>query len=744
MEDPDFATQPSTVPQQWGQHDSSNQEDENILCTLVCLTGNIKNVVLRMDETSIGFDGKSVTKKEWIFGRNSRCDVYMGEVKRVSNNHFRIWTRDPPPNTNEPPIVLIEDVSTNGTFLNQSRLPRKRSCILSQGDEIGLGMGVPQDEIRFLINFGPAFLRGRQQQVKENTSETGVYGRYDMRDTIGKGAFATVRKAVDRATGEVFAVKVIPRRRIMAGLAVKREVDILMRLDHPHIVKLKELFEDRSNVYLVMEYVAGGDLMDYITKYGPMDDNMAKIVVKQVLQAVVYVHSAGISHRDIKPDNILLVSEGDCDGDSIQIKVSDFGLAKISESGTFLKTFCGTLAYLAPEVMQARDSSRGHAERTSTYYSNKVDMWSIGCMVYVLLTGYLPFNGSTQEQLCNQIIAGEYSQQPLDDAKVSADANAFIRALLEVNPKKRLTAKAALLLRWLREDAQSDASSPLNEDNVEVVESKLDDEDDVIDGAMEGVEEVALGHASDIDSSELQKRTAKLEISRGLSASGHARTSLIGPDGEGANENKFKVDGGGQLPITGGVRYYADENDLRSSSIGELPPKTWLMLETMKDSIPYKDIMIFREQAWFGRARKCDIQLTDSRTSKFHCYLRRKRNSHGGGDAGHDRDLDAIYLSDFSTNGCFVNNQRVGSGMQATLKNGDEISMFKERNEKLAFKIQLIRPEEFCEVERTDGVVEIVPTPVQKNELVGSKPKKHSRDHDDADLILQKKRSLRV
>ncbi|KAK9367691.1 kinase-like domain-containing protein [Lipomyces kononenkoae] len=738
MEEPDFATQPSTVPQQAGQFDSSNQEDENILCTLVCLTGNIKNIVLRLDETSIGFDGKSVTKKEWIFGRNSRCDVYLGDIKRVSNHHFRIWTRDPPANTNEPPIVLIEDISTNGTFLNQSRLPRKRSCILSQGDEIGLGMGVPQDEIRYLVNFGPAFLRGRQQQVKEHTIETGVYGRYDMRDTIGKGAFATVRKAVDRVTGEVFAVKVIPRRRIMAGLAVKREVDILMRLDHPHIVKLKELYEDRSNVYLVMEYVAGGDLMDYITKYGPMEDNIARIVVKQVLQAVVYVHSAGISHRDIKPDNILLVSEEESDRNSIQVKVSDFGLAKISESGTFLKTFCGTLAYLAPEVIKARDSS-AHAlvERSSTYYSNKVDMWSIGCMVYVLLTGYLPFNGNTQEQLCNQITAGDYAQQPLEDAKVSADANAFIRALLEVDPKKRVTAKSALLLNWIRESPHSAVSSA-REESDEVVESKVEQDDEFHDSPMEGVEKVAIGHVSDIDSSDLQKRTAKLEISHG---SGHAQTSLIGPDGEGDNEKKLKVDRIGQRQVTG-VGFYAAENDLHSSSIGELPPKTWLMLETVKDSIPYKDIMISRERAWFGRARKCDIQLTDSRTSKFHCYLRRKRHSNGGGgDGGHKSNLDSIYLCDFSTNGCFVNNQKVGSGMQALLKNGDEIAMFKERNEKLAFRVQLLRPEEFGEVERVDGVIEIVPTPVQKNELVA---KKHPRDHDDADLTLQKKRSIRV
>ncbi|KAK9322662.1 kinase-like domain-containing protein [Lipomyces orientalis] len=731
MDEPDLATQPSTVPQQVGQYESSNQEDENVLCTLVCLTGNIKNVVLRMDETTIGIDGKSATKKEWIFGRNSRCDVYLGEIKRVSNHHFRIWTRDPPPNTNEPPIVLIEDVSTNGTYLNQSRLPRKRSCILTQGDEVGLGMGVPQDEIRFLMNFGPAFLRGRQQQVQENTLETGIYGRYDMRDTIGKGAFATVRKAVDRATGEVFAVKVIPRRRIMAGLAVKREVEILMRLNHPHIVKLKELFEDRSNVYLVMEYVAGGDLMDYITKHGAMKDNIARTVVKQVLQAVAYVHSAGISHRDIKPDNILVVSEDEPDGKPIQIKVSDFGLAKISESGTFLKTFCGTLAYLAPEVIKARDSSsRAHPERTSTYYSNKVDMWSIGCMVYVLLTGYLPFNGSTQEQLCNQIMAGEYSQQPLDEAKVSADAKSFIGTLLEVDPKKRPTAKLALLLNWLRDGPQPAVPTLVSEDDDKGLERKLDDDDD----AMEGVEEVAPGHASDIDSSDLQKRTAKLEISRARSISGHARTSLIEPHGEVGNEDKIKIDSIGQQPIATGVRDYADDNDLCSSSIGELPPKTWLMLETMKDSIPYKDIMISREQVWFGRAPRCEVRLTDSRTSKLHCYLRRKRNSN---------DSDTIYLSDFSTNGCFVNNQRVGSGMQATLMDGDEIAIFKERTEKLAFKVQLVRPQEFRVLERVHGVVEIVQTPVQKNDLAG-KRKKHPQDYDDAELKLQKKRSMLV
>ncbi|KAK9468393.1 kinase-like domain-containing protein [Lipomyces arxii] len=682
---------------------TTTNQDPDVVCTLVCLSGNADNVVLR-SEQQLDAAGSTVRKHEWLFGRHARCDVVLADIRRVSNTHFRLWMRESKSAKEGTDPLLIEDWSTNGTYLNSTRLPKRKSSILTQGDEIGIGMGVAEDEIRFLVSYGQAHMRGRQSQTKDSVLQnSGIYGRYELCDVIGKGAFATVRKAIERSTGEEFAVKIIPRKRIMAGLAVKREVEILMMVNHPNVVGLKEFYEDRVNVYLVMEYVSGGDLMDYITKHGPMRDGMAKTAVRQVLLAVANVHSLGISHRDIKPDNILVVAGSEEADHTIQVKVSDFGLAKISESGTFLKTFCGTLAYLAPEVIKARDSTSRGLQKSGDkrYYSNAVDMWSVGCLVYVLLTGYLPFNGSTQEQLCSQISLGEYAQSPLDDAKVSKDARAFIAALLQVDSMKRPTATTALLLKWMQNTAPQTAESEAEAavELVSMVEIKLDDDS-----------------SSEIDSTDLQSRTAELKITR---RSNDARTSVIGPDP--ADDINDQVDD----PLPAGVRDH--ENDDLAMPMNMVPPKTWLILRTMANSIPYKDVVLPRDQMWFGRTPQCDVVLPDTRTSKVHCCILRKRNSHGGGDGRND-GLDSFYVCDFSTNGCYVNNQKVGRDNQARLQDGDELAMFREGTDKLAFRIELVRQEEFRSVDRANGVVEIRPTAVQKNEHLARRKRSGGSD----------------
>ncbi|KAK9460742.1 kinase-like domain-containing protein [Lipomyces oligophaga] len=723
----DTPTQPSTAPEVKIAESISTAADPTLLCTLTCLTKNAQSMDLRMieepaSEVEVSEDLKRKDeehairfKQEWIFGRHNTCDGQLGNVKRVSNRHFRIWTRGPvQDHPNDPPIVLIEDLSTNGTFLNQQRLPKGRSCVLTHGDEIGVAMGVPTDEIRFLFRMGSAYLNMNSRRSGTSTAiggEEGIHGKYDIGEILGKGAFAAVFKAIDRTSGEIFAVKRIPRKRIMAGLTVAREISILQSLDHKNIVRLQDYYEDKSTISLVMDYAAGGDLMDYIELYGALTEDLTRVIVKQTLQALAYVHSLGISHRDIKPDNIMLVRAGKQTPELVEIKVADFGLAKIADSGTVLKTFCGTLAYLAPEVIRTRESAKAarlsQQPRDKQSYSSAVDMWSLGCVIYVLLTTYLPFPASTQGGLCTEIMTGKYNTDLLKHSSLSSDACDFIRALIEVDPSLRPTAKSAMLLRWLM---------PINEGLSQLVHNPV----------AQSLEDFTS--AANIPN-EIQKATADLSLEQPLytgailvqSGSQLPMTSMIIESDE-KDESSLAV----AHEYHDGVRDFIpsqqpasdlnngnDEEDGDDSIVpeAEVPPSMWMLLRTMEESIPYKDQVITAEISWFGRAPNCDIELNDIRASKIHCcILHYKVNDTKGSTTSYSPNADAKYrmlLCDFSLNGCSVNGRRIGQGNEVELENGDVIDMFREtnKNEKLTFQVELRRPKQYLHPRRPNGKI---------------------------------------
>ncbi|KAK9455143.1 kinase-like domain-containing protein, partial [Dipodascopsis uninucleata] len=369
----------------------------------------------------------------WKFGRTfGACHFVLGPFRRLSKVHFRIWTRV---GSN---VLLIEDLSTNGTYLNSSRLTKGRSAVLSNGDSIAVGSGVEDQEIILIANITVGnnnnSSSGSTQLLSKDDTKIGTFAsQYDLGKVLGSGAFASVRLAVDRESGVLYAAKIISRPAQVLSTAIRREVDILTRLSHPNIVTLHGVFHNPNSTVLLMDYVPGGDLMDLISKGGVLDDGTAATVMRQLLSALDYVHDLGVSHRDIKPDNVLVASK-----DPIVVKLTDFGLAKLPAPTSALTTFCGTLAYLAPEVLQRRKT-----------YTAAVDMWSIGCLAYVILTSYLPFAGSSQNELMESILSGAYSHQPLQDAGVTSSAQSFIASLLVMDPSKRPTAKVASRFPWI-------------------------------------------------------------------------------------------------------------------------------------------------------------------------------------------------------------------------------------------------------------------------------------------------------
>jgi len=252
-------------------------------------------------------------------------------------------------------------------------------------------------------------------------------------------------------------------------------------------------------VYLVMEYIEFGDLNGYLNEHGTMVEDLTKQVVTQVLQGLEYIHGMHISHRDLKPDNVLIACN-----DPMRVKLSDFGLAKIvNNDETFLKTFCGTMLYLAPEVFpgymsaiiadaQGLDgnnkrkrlpgddaggadnpANRGKKKRERIPYNQAVDMWSLGCVIYCLLCGAPPFEGKNQEQMCRLVTRGQFDEVKLRSC-VGLDNDTcvdFIRKLLQVRPEMRMMENEALRHEWLYPGSQAESvSMEYDEDEVLGVE----------------------------------------------------------------------------------------------------------------------------------------------------------------------------------------------------------------------------------------------------------------------------------
>jgi len=249
-----------------------------------------------------------------------------------------------------------------------------------------------------------------------------------------------VRKAVSRATGEWYAVKMIQdskRGKGVRNTALAREITIMERLKHPNICELKEVFfQDNGDINLVLEFVDGGDLLEYILCHNGVPEADAKHITYQMCDALSYIHAQGITHRDLKPENILLTKD-----EPPRVKVADFGLAKIVDSLTMLRTMCGTPSYLAPEVVK-QENQEG--------YDNAVDSWSVGVIVFSMLTNSNPFiEDENQRDIRTRIIERRIDWGTLANASVSVDAQSFIRNLLEDNPSRRMSLTSALRHPWL-------------------------------------------------------------------------------------------------------------------------------------------------------------------------------------------------------------------------------------------------------------------------------------------------------
>lgn len=278
---------------------------------------------------------------------------------------------------------------------------------------------------------------------------------------LGKGSFATVKKATRRSDGKVFAVKIIKKSELKPEeiMVVHDEVEIMHKVDHPHCVKFIEMFETQKKLYMVMELLTGGELFDRIVEKSYFSEKEAVNVIKSVADALMYLHRNNIVHRDLKPENLLCSSKDD----DFVIKITDFGLAKFRlNANATMHTACGTPGYVAPEVLQ------------NEAYGPEVDVWSLGVILYILLCGFPPFYHARQPELYKIIKAGRYSFPEEYWGSISNEAKDLVSKCLTVNPKQRITPAGILAHPWIKGgDAMSDKNIGAHlTDNLRILQAK--------------------------------------------------------------------------------------------------------------------------------------------------------------------------------------------------------------------------------------------------------------------------------
>lgn len=265
---------------------------------------------------------------------------------------------------------------------------------------------------------------------------------YVTKSPLGSGSYATVREAIHAETNLHYAVKVIGKKTIKGReQIIDNEIAVLKKLahyNHPNLLTLNDYFETDENIYLVTDLCTGGDLFDKISERGSFYESDAASLISSLLQAVAFLHDHHIIHRDIKAENLIFKT---CSKKS-EILITDFGLAQHVKPHQRLTLFCGTLSYLAPEILLAKyPALRCNLPHSIFTYSYPVDIWSIGAVAYFMLCGYMPFDCETDDETREAIVTGDYYFEPSEYwDHISKDAKDFLSQCFAVDQQQRPTA----------------------------------------------------------------------------------------------------------------------------------------------------------------------------------------------------------------------------------------------------------------------------------------------------------------
>ncbi|XP_024243152.1 serine/threonine-protein kinase BRSK2-like [Oncorhynchus tshawytscha] len=260
-------------------------------------------------------------------------------------------------------------------------------------------------------------------------SQTAQYvGPYRMEKTLGKGQTGLVKLGVHCITGQKVAIKIVNREKLSESVLMKveREIAILKLIEHPHVLKLHDVYENNKYLYLVLEHVSGGELFDYLVKKGRLTPKEARKFFRQIISALDFCHSHSICHRDLKPENLLLDEKNN-------IRIADFGMASLQVGDSLLETSCGSPHYACPEVI-----------RGEKYDGRRADVWSCGVILFALLVGALPFDHDNLRQLLEKVKSGVFHMPHF----IPPDCQALLKGMIEVDPDKRLKLEAVQKHSW--------------------------------------------------------------------------------------------------------------------------------------------------------------------------------------------------------------------------------------------------------------------------------------------------------
>ena len=398
---------------------------------------------LKYENISIPFKeivriGRSGTKNNDIIISNNDCSSVHCELQMgKSFNHYN--------------LITIKDLSSNGTFVNDVLVGKNNSALLRDGDRLSFA-----STLHYIVRY----------DLKYKSDRASFFDKYILTEKLlGTGHYAQVKEAIDRESGRICAVKIFnPTSQGGQATQLNRELEILVNLNHPNIVGFYNTFLEPVSMtslttFLVLEKVNGGELFNRIVKKGKLGQDETKEICKQLLDGLQYLHSMDIVHRDLKPENILLSivpteagqshnQPWDNGEASVQVKIADFGLAKLIGKSQFTTTLCGTPAYVAPEVL---------ANSQHRKYNKSVDMWSVGVLLYVCLCGFPPFSEELgPPSMRQQILEARFAfYSPYWD-KIEDISLDLISRLLVAKPDQRLTVQQAISHPWLQNFSQTE------------------------------------------------------------------------------------------------------------------------------------------------------------------------------------------------------------------------------------------------------------------------------------------------
>ena len=357
---------------------------------------------------------KSKNKDKKIVEANPKIDADNNSTKETDKNNNNNNNKEQSPEKNN------TKETTDNTKNDEGKENKNLENINNQKEE------------KLMVTIDSKFLVG-----KGSSDPNQIYIRKKI---LGRGSFGTVYLVKHKDLTRYFAMKVIKKSSSKNNEEeedLMNEIEILRKLDHPNILKITDFYSLKTEYNIITEYCQEGELFDEIKANAPFSEVMAAWYMNQILSAVCYCHSMNILHRDLKPENILIVKRQK--NGYHPIKIIDFGTAKVFKKEKNEHLLIGSAYYIAPEVL-------------SRNYTELCDLWSCGVIMYILLTGRPPFNGINEEEIMKKIKEGIYDMSRYPWGIISEDAKDLIKGLLQVNPKKRFTAKQALEHKWFKNE----------------------------------------------------------------------------------------------------------------------------------------------------------------------------------------------------------------------------------------------------------------------------------------------------